>query len=164
MSNAAREIAEAQRLKDWILKQGEEDPELIRDMIEGETDLFKIRDWAIKRYLDENTFAAAIKERSDDLAARKKAAEARADKMRLLLIDIMNITGERTYRGPEATITLKVKEASLIVTDESALPAEYWREKREVNKTAINEAHEKGIAIPGTVLSNGGQSLTIRSK
>lgn len=164
MSNVQNHIAEAQRLKDWLLKQGEDDPELIRDMIEGETDLFQIRDWAIKRYLDEQAFAGAIKGRADNLTERRKAAESRAEKMRLILVDIMNVIGDKTYRGPEATVSIKAAAPKVIVTDEALVPDKFWREKREINKTAINEANEQGETIPGTTISNGGQTLTIRSK
>lgn len=157
-------IAEAKRLKDWILRQGEDDPEMIRDMIEGETDLFQIRDWAIKKYLDEQAFAEAIKGRCEALSDRKKASEARAEKMRLILTDIMNVTGEKSYRGPEATVSVRASSPKLIVTDENLIPDEYWKLKKEVSKTALNEASEKGIEIPGTAISNGGQTLTIRSK
>lgn len=157
-------IDEAKRLKSWILAQGEDDPDLIRDMLEGETDLFQIRDWAIRRYLDEIAFAEAIKGRIDNLTERKKAAENRAEKMRLLITDCMNLTEEKTYRGTDATVSVTQGKPKLIVTDESLIPDEYWKETREISKSLINEAFKDGYEIPGTTISNGTQSITIRSK
>lgn len=164
MGNAQQIILEAERIKAWLISQGEEDPELIRDMIEGETDLLAIRDWAIGKYLNEKTFVEAIKTRIDDIAARKTAAEKRMDKMKLIITDCMNATGEKSYRGAEATISITVQKPKLIVTDESRIPEKFWKVKREINKTDINKAFAEGEEIPGTALDNGGTSTTVRSK
>lgn len=157
-------IAEAKRLKEWIIKQGEDDPDLVHDMIEGETDLFALREWAAKKFLDEKAFLSAIKERMGNLSDRKSAAERRMEKMRLVLIDCMNASGEKSWRGPEATISLTVQKPKPVISDESLIPDKFWNVKREINKSAINEAFKDGEQVPGTSLDNGGQSITIRSK
>lgn len=162
MSKAWDITQEARRLKEWLISEGQIDPELIADMIEGETDLFGLRDWSIRKYMEEKALSESIAERIKTLTARKAACEGRADKMRLLVTDCMNIIGDKTYRGTDATITVSSQKPRLVVTDESLIPEKFWRVKRELNKIALNEAHKNGEAIAGTALGNGGETLTFR--
>lgn len=163
MSKVFDAINEAKRLKEWLIEQGQTDPELIADMIEGETDLFAIRDWAIRKYMDEKALAESVAERIRKLGERKASIEARGEKLRLIIAECMTATEQKTYRGPDATVTMTAQKPKLIIRDESLIPEKYWRVKREINKTAINEAHKNGETIAGTTLSNGGEVLTIRS-
>lgn len=164
MGSVHETLMEAERIKAWLLEQGEDDPELLRDMLEGETDIHEIRDWAIRKFLDEKAFIAAIKKRVDDINARKKAAEKRLEKMKLVITDCMNATEEKSYRGAEATISVSNVKPKLIITDESLIPEKFLKVKKEINKSDINKAFEEGEEIPGTSLDNGGTTTTIRSK
>ena len=157
-------ISKARELRAWLLHQGEDDPDLLRDMLEGETDLFKLREWAIRRYLDELAFAEAIKGRKEALGDRQKAAEKRAEKLRLIIQECMAASGEKSYRGTDATVSVKDVAPKPIVTDESMVPDSFWKEIRTIDKTAINEAFKSGDAIPGVSLDNGGTAISIRSK
>lgn len=164
MGNAHNALMEAERIKAWLLEQGENDPELLKDMIEGETDLLAIRDWAIGKYLHEKSFGEAIKERIENIKARKDASDKRMDKMKLLITDIMNVLEEKTYKGIEATISVKEQKPKLIVTDESKIPGKFFKIEKKLNKTDLNKAYDEGEEIEGVTLSNGGTTTTIRSK
>jgi hypothetical protein len=50
----------------------------------------------------------------------------------------------------------------VIITNEGAIPNDYFRIKYEANKTAIKAALEAGETIEGATLSNGGTTIQIR--
>ena len=157
-------IQEAKRLKEWIIAQGEDDPELIKDMIEGETSLEGLRDWAIQKFLDEKAFGEAIKNRVVDIQTRGKASEKRMENMKLMLTDIMNVTGETSIKTPEATLSMRTPKAKLTITDEAKIPDRFFKTEKKLIKTDLNKAYEAGEQIEGVALSNNAPSLTIRSK
>lgn len=49
-----------------------------------------------------------------------------------------------------------------IIIDESAIPEDFFRVKREVNKNKINDEYKKGNTVPGVSLDNGGWTLQRR--
>lgn len=69
----------------------------------------------------------------------------------------------KTMKLPTATLTVSTVAPRPVISDESAVPADYWRQPDPVlDKTRINVAVKAGDAIPGVTMSNGGHKLQIR--
>lgn len=124
-----KELAAATALKEQ-LKQflGEEHADAItlRDSIEGETDLFEIIDKVALQIGEDDSRAEGIAALQRTLASRKSRLEERADGLRTMLTNALDILGERKLERPIATISLKIVPPKLIVTDEAAVPSTYW--------------------------------------
>ena len=153
-TEAARDLVSALR---------SDDSDLITDMIEGETDLFEALDEAIAEIDNCEIIIAGCKAKEEQIADRRKKAERRIETVRSLIEQALVVSGEGTARRPTATLTVKDVPPKPIITEESAIPAQYWKQADPViDKAAINKAVKDGEAIPGVTLSNGGTSLQIR--
>jgi hypothetical protein len=97
-----------------------------------------------------------------ELEDEAQAAEAAAKRARLALRDALEGTAGSVRAGIH-TASVRAGFASVIVTDEGAIPAEYMRQPPpQPDKAAIAKALKAGEQIPGAVLRNGEPSLTIR--
>ena len=140
-----------------------DDEELCHDMVEGETGLLEAIDAALAEIDDCDVIIAGCKAREGDLAKRRSAAAARRENIRALIEQAMRVTGLPTARRATATVTLKDVPPKPIISDEAAIPAEYWKTPDPVlDKAKINKAAKDGESIPGVVMDNGGHSLQVR--
>lgn len=62
---------------------------------------------------------------------------------------------------PGDGISVRKVPPSPQVTDELSVPDKYWKVKREIDKTKINNAIKEGVQIPGVAMSNGGYTLAV---
>jgi hypothetical protein len=143
---------------------GDTDPELLHDTIEGQTDLFEIMDWLLGKLGDEEGLESAVTERVKTLGERKAACVARQDRLRSALQMCLDVSGQKSLRRPEATLTLAARKPGIAHIDESLLPDRFWETTRRVNRKAIGEAMKDGEVVSGVTLDNGGVSLTVRRK
>lgn len=143
---------------------GDADPDLVHDTLEGETDIFELVDWLLAKLGDEEALEAGIAARVAALQQRKAACDARQQRLRDALLMCMTATGEKTLRRPEATVSVGQKKPGIAHVDETLLPDRFFKTERKVSKSAINEALDKGEAVPGVTMGNGGVSLSVRRK
>lgn len=106
-------------------------------------------------------FSEAIKERISELQQRKKRYDDKAVRARALLQQMLNRAGRRKVELPEATVSISASRPRVIL-QEDQLNDDWMRIKKEPDKTAIKKALENGETIDGAVLSNGGETITIR--
>lgn len=154
----------------WNLREEfkEEDHELIHDVLEGETDLFEAIDvtWDIM---------AGIQEMLDGAAKRKEAIETRMSRytkriarMRVMIQQAVELTGEKKIVRPDVTFSLKKNADKLEITEERLLPAKFFkRAKPTVDKVALKAALKElpeGEAMAGAQLVAVPPSLTVRTK
>lgn len=118
----------------------------------------------IRASLDAKAFAEAVDARMDALQKRRDRYRRRAEAMRGAAMAAMDALGLPKIVDAEFTATLRAGTPAPVVTDEAALPAEYWRIKREVNMTAVYDAVKCGEIPPGVDLANGMPVFTVRSK
>ena len=92
----------------------------------------------------------ALKAEKDAFAEREKQTKAKIESLSKWLLGALN--GEK-FKTPKVAITFRKSEA-VEITDESALPKEYVREKIETapDKVAIKEALKSNFQVPGAVL------------
>lgn len=164
-----------------------DDAALVRDTIEGEIDIVEVIQSTVEAVLIAEAEADAIEDHIDRMQDRKRRIEARAERLRGLIHQAMATAEIGRLPLPIATLTRRPSPAKVVVTDESVIPASYFRTKEpEVDRKALMDAlkaieaqraaaaseedPDKRAAlmaaiqpIPGAELSNGGESLQIRS-
>lgn len=139
-----------------------DDAELAHDMIEGETGLLD----AIAAALDEidqcEIIAEGCKAKAEQIANRKRRAEARAARVRAMIERAMVTAELATVRLPTATLTVKTLRPKPVVTDESLIPSKFWiPQPPKLDHAALNDA-AKHVTVPGVGMTNGTVSLQIR--
>lgn len=162
----------------------EEDAELVADTIEGETSLLEAVDVVLDRIANAEVMLEGLAVVIARLSARKTRYEQRIKTDRTLLEQALTIADLPKLERPAATLSISPRAPSLIVTEESDIPAKYWKAGAPtLDKKALtadlkdrakaleslpeDEAQRAALLaslpdIPGAALSNGAPSLTIR--
>lgn len=155
-ANAAKGLIEALR---------GEDEDVVHDMTEGETGLMEAIDAALSELDDCDVTVVGCKAKEAEMAERRGRAERRQERIRTLIEQAMLVAGLPTAKRPTATISVADVAPKPVVTDEAAIPSDYWRQPDPVlDKSKINAAVKDGAEIPGVSMSNGTTKLTIRRK
>lgn len=160
------------------------DEELLAGMIEGETSFAEIIDRILGRIRDAEVTIAGCTAVANDLAERERRAKEGQKRDRAMLEQAMTVAGLEKLVRPTATLSLSNRAPSVTVTEESDIPARFWKagepvldkatltaavKAREAAMKALPEDPDARAAvlaehpeIPGAVLTNGAPSLTIR--
>ncbi len=155
-----REAAAARDLLAQIASH--DDETLSADMVEGETELHDAIETALAEMDEAAALAEGVKAMIAKYETRKSALERRAERLRSAIEQAMAVSGLASIRLPAATLTVKDTPPKAIITDESLIPAEFWKPRDpSLDKAAINAAAKLG-SIPGVTMSNGGVSLQVR--
>lgn len=166
MSNIRISIADVQRQVAELLAACPElldDDDLRADTLEGETDLYELLARLTAVTLNAKAQEAAIKARVEALTQRRDAARNRQDRLRSLIQHLMGEAGLRKVTLPEATLSIGKVAPSVIITDEDQIPAGFVKVETRIDKAAIKAALKDGLEVAGACLSNGGESLTVRT-
>lgn len=164
MSYALKEAQAAKALVESIRATAGDDDELIIDAIEGETGLLEAIDRLLGRMVDSKAMIAGLDQAERDLGARKRRFEARLESDRALIEQaLMMAEISSKVERPLATFSLATRQPKVEISDESAIPATYWKAADpKLDKKAVGEALKAGETIPGACLSNAAPSITIR--
>jgi hypothetical protein len=159
----SREIEAAKALKAAIGSDAE-DAALLSDMIEGETGLFELIDAMLNLHFSDVELLKGINDRKEALEVRQKRIKERVDYRKAKLEQALAIFGEKIER-PEATLYLAKRAPALIVTDESEIPSQYWKQPPlKLNQDQIKKDLKEGVSIPGVTLNNSPETVTIRPR
>lgn len=143
----------------------EPDEQLLFDTLEGETDAFemiaKLLSW-IER--DEGDKAALVQQISDR-TERKGRAEKRIEVRREAIMAIMECAGVDKWQLPEASLTLRILPAKLVVNETQAVPDEYSIVTRKPDMAEIKASFQVDGPLPNWLrVEPERPSLTIRRK
>jgi hypothetical protein len=125
-----KELAAAEALKFQLTSvygEGESDTVLLKDMIEGETNLLETIDGILRQIAFDEANLVGLDKAKSTMEIRKKRLEGRVDTMRTMLASALEILEEKRFERPLATITLKPTPRKVLVTDEPAIPAQFWK-------------------------------------
>jgi Siphovirus Gp157 len=161
------------RINDAIIKQQLERlklefPDLIEDLdswelsIESETDMVTFMRSLERQRQDTAGRVVGIEQTIDNLMARKERFQRNDAAMRSMMLGLLQNAQLRKMDLPEATISVRHGVPRVVITDEADLPGEYWRIKKEPDKTKIKQALESAASVPGASLSNSPDTITIR--
>lgn len=165
MLNPIKAAIDAQTVSQLVeIFPPEEDEAALWDAIRLATNFHEALEALAGQYAADRAMVHAIALQEDDLAVRKKRYGARCDKWREIIMKLMTVAGLRKAELPVATLSIAARAPSLQIIDETMIDDRFTRTKREIDKRALSDALKAGEVVPGACLSNGGESLTIRSK
>ena len=90
----------------------EADSDLRLDMIEGETDAYRLLERLVEAEQSAKAMQAAIKDIVDGLSLRKDRYKARQEKTRQLMLELMGLMGAKSVGLPMATLSVSTKKPS----------------------------------------------------
>lgn len=125
-----KENAAAAALKDQlkaILGEAETDVAILSDMIEGETDLFEAIDAVLAQIAMDYANIEGIGQVAEKLAARSERLGKRTELMRTMLLNSLDIIGQKKVERPLATVTAKDVAPKLVITNEADVPSKWWK-------------------------------------
>ena len=139
------------------------DQELVRDMLEGETNLNEMIAQTVQSLDEDMILEIGLKEIVGALRQRHERIKKRIENKRAAIEQAMLIAERKTMELPTMTITLKDKPAALVVVDESRIPGDYWQpQDPKLDRKVLLQALKDGQTIDGADLDTGGVSLQMR--
>ena len=161
-SFAVNDVIEQAKLLRLEFPQLSEDEELLADTLEGETDINRVIDKLVTLVREHDMMADALQERVSLIRDRLTKSTARMNFYRGLIHRLMTSTGLKSVAATEGKVSVVNAVDRVIITDETAIPDELMRVKKEPDKAAIKKALQEGKYISGATLSNGGTTIQIR--
>lgn len=155
----------AEVLKEHIRKiAGEDDTDLIRDMIEGETPLRNLIAWGAEQNVTDAGMVDGLKEAIAKLIDRKARIEQRIELRRVALLAAMQTAEIQKIETPAGTLSRKAVPPTALILEESLIPSAYFvAQDPKLDKRAVLVALKEGKEVPGAQLSNGGETLQVRT-
>lgn len=168
-SPLGRELSAHEELKVRLRAQfPDADDQTLLDTLEGETNLVEAINRIAESALEDEALAKTAKERAAEIQARSKRFTARAESKWGLVQWAMEQSGRRKIEAGEFTLSIGAKPKTVIVLNESDIPRGFMRtpepQPPKPDLKAILEALKDGQSIEGCTLSNGGTTLTVRTK
>lgn len=139
----------------------QEDDDLRADMLEGATDFNETMERLLRKTQDSIYLARACQDAERDIHSRRERFEKRVSFGRELMKLLMEAAGRRKLEYPTGTLSIANIAPQVIIYNEDELPEEFFRIKKEPNKTLIKQALGK-TDVRGATLSNGGTTIVIR--
>lgn len=134
------------------------------DSLDGETDAGDILDRLIWLAQTDQHHIDALKEHEAALKARRQRMEARVAANKAAMLSIMDAADVKRAERPCATLTRRNGSASVVITDEDAVPSQLCQFKKVPDKRAIKDQIEAGETVPGAEIVTGADSVTMRTK
>jgi len=166
MNRVGLAAVQYQALRDRLRAQDPElDEETLADTLEGITDLHEILAQIVRAVLTDEAMASGLQQRMGVMAERLDRLHFRAAKRREIARDVMVEAEIKKVTAPDLTLLVRPGTPALVVTDESAVPAEFWepREPRLNRQRLLAEVKHGGV-VQGVQLSNPQPVLTVRTK
>lgn len=153
-----------QALLDAIAEMDHEDLELsdaVGDTLEALDEAIRDKAEAVASFIFSlQADSAALKQEEQRLAERRRLNDAKIERMKTYLHDMLEDAQLDRVKGLKYTIGFR-KSEKVAVTDVDALPERFLRVKREPNLTALKEALKAGQAFDGVSLTTN-KNLSIR--
>lgn len=146
--------AELARLQD-LAEEGEDIAEAI-EQVSGDLRVKSTGIVFVIRNLEASAEACEVEAKR--LAARAKARQAAADRLKARVLGTMQDNGVLRIESPTVTLSVAQCPERVEIDDESVLPPEFIREKvtRVPDKAAIMSAYKAhGAVVPGTHVVRG---------
>jgi hypothetical protein len=100
--------------------------------------------------------AEAIKAAEEQMAARRRAIERRAERIRQYLLDNMERCAIKSIECPFFKITVRANPESLVLEQDAVIPPEFISQPPppppQVDKVRLKAAMKDGLAVPGARL------------
>lgn len=142
------------------------DEDAITITLASETNLLEVIGAGVERVSLIETLGASIDTLIESLKSRRQRLDMQAERIRTAIGVAMEATSLKKLELPMWAISLAKKPAGLIVTDESAIPSNFFKlpppPAPKLDKKAVLDALKAGQTVPGATLDNGGSIVKIR--
>jgi hypothetical protein len=158
-----QETKAAEILREQIKAIAGDDEVLIADSIEGETNIHELLTRVVEQIVTDGGLVTGIDTLVKRLKERQDRIEKRIAFFRTAAASAMEVAAIKSKETPSGTVSLKAVPPSAVITDEAAIPAEYWKPvDPKLDKKAVLTALKDNIKVPGAELSNGGSTIQLR--
>ena len=159
------QLAEIARIAEQLAVLCDDDERLFLDMLEGETDLFRITEKLHQQLAHDSELIAGITDRQADLSDRKRRLADRTMATKAAIGQVLRAAKLSKIELPEATYSVRDGKPSLRVVDTDAVPVDLCRTKIEPDKTAINAAFGDAENLPNWLVREPARDVvTARTK
>lgn len=139
------------------------DEETLTDTLEGLTDLHEVIAAIVRSALTSEALAEGLKVHIARLQDRHQRFLRRADACRQIARDAMLEADLKTLRAPDFTLSVKMGNPGLVLTNERAIPSEYWRpQEPRLDRKGLLSDLKRGLDVEGAMLSNPEPVLSVR--
>lgn len=141
-----------------------DDEEMIATVVEGETGLIEAISASVDRMRELEGHSKAIDYQLTDLKLRQSRFDRQAERIKAAIHVAMGQAEIRKLELPQATLSLRSVAPSAEITDEALIPSKFWKaQDPKLDKKAVLDALKAKEDVPGAVLSNGGETIAIKS-
>jgi hypothetical protein len=159
------ELAEEFRALADKLNDSDLDAQTIADTLDGASCDFEEKITSIAKYKKNiEAEADAIKAARNPMEEREKALRKKAESLAEYMKQNMEKAGVLKVPSPWFVVSVAKNPASVIIDDESMIPADYKRDipaTFQIDKSLVKNAIADGYAVPGAHISHG-TSLRIK--
>lgn len=134
--------------------------EVVADTLEGLSGELEVKAQnvvAFARHLEKT--AEAMKEAEAEMAKRRKAVEARADRIKRYVLDAMQDNGIQKIECPWFVLSIAKNPPSVEIEDERMVPQDYFTSPPppppQLDKKLILQALKDGHEVPGARMRQG---------
>ncbi len=114
---------------------------------------------------EDQSLASALQSRMSDMQERRSRFEERARKKRELVTSVMEQANLKRFTEPDFTVSLRPSRPPLMISDEAAIPGDYWKpQPAKLDRMGLISALSGGRDIPGAVLGNPPMTIAVRTK
>ncbi len=141
------------------------DEETLMDTLDGMTSLTASLAELLRSSQEDQSLASALRGRMSDMQERCGRFEDRARKKRELVCTVMEEAELKKLMEPDFTVSLRPSRPPLMIIDEAAIPADYWKpQPARLDRMGLISALSNGRDIPGAVLGNPPMTIAVRTK
>lgn len=159
------QLAEVARIAEQLAILCDDDERLFADMIEGETDLYKIVGRLHNQIASDTELLTGIAIRQAELGERKRRLSDRVTVTKCAIGQFLRTAKLSKIELPEATYSVRDGKAKLEVVTPDAVPDVYCRTKTEPDKAKINEAFAYADDLPNWLVREPARDVvTARTK
>lgn len=141
-----------------------DDEQAISDLVEGETKLIEAIGAAVDKLHEIEGFADGLKSKIDALRNRRDSLETSSEKIRAAILLAMTRADLTKVKLAQATLSRRAAGPSVTVISQAEIPSRFFVDQAPaLNKRLLLDALKSGERIEGAELSNGGETLVVRT-
>ena len=166
MSELSLEVSRFEHLRRHLIETYPDiDDETLFDTLEGATNLNEAVGAIVRSAVDDESLADALKARVDNMRERLSRIQHTASQKRRAALEAMEQVDLKKIVEPDFTISVRLSPPGVVVTCEAEVPDRYMvPQPPKIDRRKILDALKGGADIPGAVLSNRHNTLSVRTK
>jgi hypothetical protein len=139
-----------------------EDPEFLTDTLDGLSSLPEAIAATLRAGREDLVVAEALGKQIERLQARKARLVERADRRKALALWAMQESNRRRIDAPDFIAYITMGRSKVVIPDESAVPDEYMRIKKEPDRKKTGEDLRLGKDLSWASLSNPAPIIIVK--